>query len=220
MPVPDLLAAWRRTSRVVRWTVVALAALSLLGAAAFGGYSWYNAQDARGRLALVAAAELAQQATAAGASAEARDRALRALEAVLTEYPRFSGAAEAAYRLGNLRFEAGQHAAARGAYEIAIAKGATATLRSLAAVGIGYTWEAQRDHARAQVAFQAALGGLTPKDFLYEEGLLGLARAQEFGGNPAAARETYSRLLKERPDSRRAADIRSRLASPETPPKQ
>jgi len=216
----DFVATWLRESRTARWTLIGLGALLVLGAAAFGGYSWYGAQDTRARLALVAAADLAQQATAPGAPAEARDKALRALETVLTEHPRFSGAPEAAYRLANLRLDAGQHAAARGAYEIAIAKGATGTLRSLAALGIAYSWEGQRDYARAQAAFQAALNGLSSKDFLYEEMLLGLGRAQEFGGNPAAARETYSRLLKERPDTRRADDIRSRLASLPAPPKQ
>ena len=46
-----------------------------------------------------------------------------------------------------------------------------------AAVGIGYTWEAEKDHAKAQSAYEAALAGMGPKDFLYEGLLLDLARA-------------------------------------------
>jgi len=38
-------------------------------------------------------------------------------------------------------------------------------------------------------------------------------RVQELGGKRAAAVETYQRLLKELPDSRRAEELRSRVAS-------
>ena len=215
----DLLLTWFGDSRAARWGLAGLAAAIGLGAIAFGAYSWYGAQESRGRLALAAAVDLAQLVGAPGAAPDARDRAIRALEGVLADHPRFSAASEAAYRLGNLRYDAGQYGTARGAYEIAIGKGATGTLRSLAALGIAYSWEAEKDHGKAQTAFQAALARLSPKDFLYEEGLLGLARVQEFGGNAAAARETYARLLKERPDTRRADDIRSRLASLQSLPK-
>jgi hypothetical protein len=42
------------------------------------------------------------------------------------------------------------------------------------------------------------------------------ARAQELGGKRAAAVETYQRLLKDLPDTRRAEEIRSRVASLQT----
>jgi tetratricopeptide (TPR) repeat protein len=215
----DVLAAWLRDSGHVRWALAGLGVALVLGAAGFGVSAWNRTQESRGRLALAAAVDLAQQASGPTAPADARERANRALEGVLAEHPRFSGAPEAAYRLGNLRYEAGQYPAARGAYEIALGKGATGTLRGLAALGIAYTFEAGKDYARAQAAFQAALSGLSARDFLFEEMLLGLARTQEFGGNPGAARETYARLLKERPETRRADDIRSRLASLSQPAK-
>ncbi len=215
----ELIAAWLRDSRHLRWAIVALAAIVLLGGVAFAFSAWQSAQEARGRLALAAAVELAQQASGPTAPAGSRERAAAALEAVLAEHPRFSGGPEAAYRLGNLRYELGQHAAARGAFEIALGKGASGTLRGLVALGIAYTHEAQKDYAKAQTAYQAALAGLAPRDFLFEEVLLGLARTQEFGGNPAGARDSYARLLKDRPDTRRADDIRSRLASLAAPQK-
>ena len=87
------------------------------------------------------------------------------------------------------------------------------TIRTLSAVGIGYTWEAEKSYAKAQTAFEAALSGRAPKDFMYEELLIDLARVQEFGGNRPGALETYQRLLKDLPDSRRGDDIRSRVAS-------
>ena len=209
----DSLRAFLADSRVVRGGLLAGAALVVLGLIGFGGWTWYQSQQAQGTAALAAAVELAQKALAPGATAESRAGAAQALEAVIAQHPRYAGLPEAAYRLGNVRYEAREYAPARGAYQIALAKGATGTVRVLAASGIGYTWEAEKDYAKAQSAFEAAVAGLGPKDFLYETLLLDLARTQEFGGRRDAALETYRRLLKDVPDSRRADDVRTRIAS-------
>jgi len=211
--VLDSLRAFLADSRVVRGGLLAGAALVVLGLIGFGGWTWYQSQQAQGTAALAAAVELAQKALAPGATAESRAGAAQALEAVIAQHPRYAGLPEAAYRLGNVRYEAREYAPARGAYQIALAKGATGTVRVLAASGIGYTWEAEKDYAKAQSAFEAAVAGLGPKDFLYETLLLDLARTQEFGGRRDAALETYRRLLKDVPDSRRADDVRTRIAS-------
>jgi len=211
--VLDWLRAFLDDSRVARWGLLAVAALVVLGLVGFGGWTWYRSQQAQGAAALAAAVELAQKALAPGATPETRAGAAQALEAVIAQHPRYAGLPEAAYRLGNVRYAAGEYAAARGAYQIALAQGATGTVRGLAAAGIGYTWEAEKDYAKAQSAFEATLVGLGPKDFLYEGLLLDIARTQESGGRRDAALETYRRLLKDVPDSRRADDIRTRIAS-------
>jgi len=211
--VLDWLRAFLDDSRVARWGLLAVAALVVLGLVGFGGWTWYRSQQAQGAAALAAAVELAQKALAPGATPETRAGAAQALEAVIAQHPRYAGLPEAAYRLGNVRYAAGEYAAARGAYQIALAQGATGTVRGLAAAGIGYTWEAEKDYAKAQSAFEATLVGLGPKDFLYEGLLLDIARTQESGGRRNAALETYRRLLKDVPDSRRADDIRTRIAS-------
>jgi tetratricopeptide (TPR) repeat protein len=211
--VLDWLRAFLDDSRVARWGLLAVAALVVLGLVGFGGWTWYRSQQAQGAAALAAAVELAQKALAPGATPETRAGAAQALEAVIAQHPRYAGLPEAAYRLGNVRYAAGEYAAARGAYQIALAQGATGTVRGLAAAGIGYTWEAEKDYPKAQSAFEAALAGLAPKDFLYEGLLLDIARTQEFGGRRDAALETYRRLLKDVPDSRRADDVRTRIAS-------
>ena len=54
---------------------------------------------------------------------------------------------------------------------------------------------------------------MAPKAFLYEDTLMALARVQELGGKPGAAVETYQRLLKEIPDTRRADDLKTHLAN-------
>jgi tetratricopeptide (TPR) repeat protein len=62
-------------------------------------------------------------------------------------------------------------------------------------------------------AYEAAARGLDPKQFFFEEGLLDLARAQALAGRPAEARATYERVLKDAPETRRAEDIRGRIAA-------
>lgn len=205
--------------RFARLGLIAIAVLVVAGALALGGWTWWQSQQGQGALALATATEMAQAAQAPGAPPAARTAAIQALEGVLAHHPRYAGVPQAAYRLGNLRYVAGEYAAARGAYQVALAQGAKGTVRTLSAVGIGYTWEAERDHAKAQTAYEAALAGMGPRDFLYENILLDLARAQEFGGRRDAALDTYRRLLKEVPESRRADDVRTRIAALQSPAK-
>ena len=156
---------------------------------------------------------MVQRAEAPEASAEARAKAITALEAVVTQYPRLAAISQAAYQLGNLKYLAGQYNQARVAYELAVAKSSPGSIRTLAALGVGYTWEAEKNYANAAGAYEGALKGLGAKDFLYEEALMADARAQELSGKPDIALDVYQRLLRDLPDSRHADDLRSRIAS-------
>ena len=208
MSVPE---GWlSRFSLRVALQVAGALALVLLVVAA--GWFWNHRRESRGLLALAQASALAQQAESPASSPETREKAVQALEAVMTEYPRLSALPQVAYQLGNLRYGAGQYAPARGAYEVALAKGATGTVRTLSALGIGYCWEAEKAYDKAVTAYEAAARSLGAKDFLYEEALLDLARAQELAGKPEAAVETYRRIIKEMPDSRRADEVQTKLA--------
>ena len=178
-----------------------------------GGWLWLRTEDNRGQAALAAAADVVQQADGPTATTEALQRAIATLQLVLTQHGRSAAAAQAAYELGNIQYQGGDYAAARGAYEIALAKGATGTLKTLSASGVGYTWEAQKDYPHAVTAYESTTRGLQPRQFYFEEALLDLARAQALAGKPAEARATYERLLKDVPESRRAQDIRARIAA-------
>jgi tetratricopeptide (TPR) repeat protein len=184
-----------------------------LALVATAGWLWLRSEEVRGQAALAAAAEAVQQGEGPLATPEARQKAIGMLQAVLSQHGRSAAAAQAAYQLGNLQYQAGQYAAARAAYEVALAKGASASLRTLSASGIGYTWEAEKNYANAVTAYQTAAQGLGPKQFFFEEGLLDLARAQALAGRPAEARATYERVLKDAPETRRADDIRGRIAA-------
>ncbi len=207
------LFGWLEDARARRLALQVGAGVVVVALIAVGALAWYRAQESRGEAALASATLLVQQATAPQAAPEARTQAIAALEAVLRDHPRFSGAAQAAYQLGNLRYAGGAYAQARGAYEVALAKGGPASLRALSAVGIGYTWEAEKNYANAATAYEAALKTMAPKAFLYEDTLMALARVQELGGKPGAAVETYQRVLKEIPDTRRADDLKTHLAN-------
>src|SRR5262249_35605920 len=158
----------------------------------------------RGMVALANATALAQQLDRPDVSPLARDNAVRALETVIADYPRLSAIPQAAYELGNLKYASGQYAAARSAYELALAKGAPGPTRTLAALGVGYSWEAEKNYAAAAQAHAVAAKGLGPKDFLFEETLMSQARAEDLAGKPAVALDTYQRLLRDAPASRNA----------------
>jgi tetratricopeptide (TPR) repeat protein len=200
----------RPSGRVLALGAGAVVLLAALGAA---GWMWSAAQEARASAAY--APVLARLASTPGLppSAEARAIAERDLEAALARYPSAAVAGEAAYSLGNLRYAGRDYPRARAAYEVAIARTSSATMRTLARSGVAYTWEAERNFAKATEAFQAALGGLRPTDFYYEELLIDLARVQELAGRRDDAIQTYRRVLRDVPKGLRADDVLSRLAS-------
>ena len=199
-------------SRAARLALKIAGAVVAAGVLVTAGWLWMRAADAHGQAALAAAAELVQQADGPQATPEARQRAITSLEQILAQHGRTSAAPVAAYQLGNLQYQAGDYAAARGAYELALAKGASGSVRTLAASGIGYTWEAEKNYANAVTAYEALVRQEHPKQFFFEEALLDLARAQALAGKPGDAIATYERLLKDVPDSRRAPDVRAKIA--------
>jgi tetratricopeptide (TPR) repeat protein len=209
MNLPD----WISDSRWTRIGLQVLAVVAVLALLAAGAWAWYRSQESRGLTMLAEATALAQQAEDPQAPAELRSRAIKAMESVLTEYPRLSASAQAAYHLGNLKYVAGQYGPARGAYEVALAKGASGAVAALAGMGIGYTWEAEKNYANAVAAYEAVAKRQGSKDFLYEDALTAEGRAQELAGKPAEALELYQRVLRDVPQSQRADYLRNRIAS-------
>jgi tetratricopeptide (TPR) repeat protein len=199
----------------VSWRLVAAVAGGVLLVLAIAAGLWFWSDVQQRRAEAVYADALGRLGTTRGGelTPEARAAATRDLEAALARYPSAPMAAQAALELGNVRYTERDWARARGAWDIAVARGRSGTLRTLARVGIGYAWEAERNYARAAETFQAALGELKPSDFYYEELLIDLARVQELGGQKQAAIETYRRVLRDVPTSVRADDVRTRLAS-------
>jgi tetratricopeptide (TPR) repeat protein len=197
-----------RRTLVIAGTVLVVA---LLGAT--GGWLWYAAQQREVATAYAATVTRLAAARAPQAPAEARVAAGAELEQLIARHPSAPAVGEAAYELGNLKYEAKQYAAARSAYQVALARGVPGTLRTLSRAGIAHTFEAEREYAKAIEAYQALIKDLRPKDFLYEDTLMDLARTQELAGHKSQAAETYRRVLKDVPASRRAEVAKMRLAA-------
>jgi tetratricopeptide (TPR) repeat protein len=202
--------AWRPTPRVL--AAVGLGTLAVLLVA---GGAWFGLGTQAERAQAVHAEALAQASTARSpqAPAEARASAVTALETALARAPGATLTAQSAYELGNLRFDLGQYAAARAAYDIARARAHSATIRTLARAGIAATWEGERNFANAVEAYAAALAAEKPGQFYYEDLLIGLARSQELAGRREDAIKSYQRVLKDVPKLRRETEVRGRLAS-------
>jgi len=194
-----------------RTLVIGGVATVLVLAAATGGWYWYDRQQRRVAAMYADVMTRVYSAQSPQAPADARVRAQQELEQLLTQQPSAAPVAEAAYELGNLRYVARQWAPARSAYEIALARGQSPTVRALARTSIGYTWEAERDWGKAIDAFGALARDLGPRDFLFDEVHFALARVQELGGKPADAVATYQRLLKEEPTGLRVEEARQQL---------
>jgi tetratricopeptide (TPR) repeat protein len=216
--VSELLAALQ-ASRWGRWAGLALLALALVGFGWGAWMLWSTRAESHGAVALAQARLLLAQAQVPNAAPGAEGRAQKALEEVVAEYPRLSSGAQAAYQLGNLRFAAGHYPQARAAFQIAKARARSASLVSLASLGIGFTFEAEKNYEAAEKSYAETIKGAGPKDFLYEEAMSDMARVQELGGKRAAAVETYQKILKELPDGRRAEEMRARVAMLQSPVK-
>lgn len=197
------------------WRVLAIAGAAVLAVLLVAGgiWLWADAQHQRSLAAYAGALTQVQAIQQPQASAEAKAAAVTALESVLQRYPSASAAPQAAYELGNLKYLAKQYGAARSAYEVVLRQASgPPTLRRLSRVAIAYTWEAERDYARAIQTLQETLADLKPGDFLQEDTLVDLARVQELAGRRDDAIATYRRVLTN-PRSRRLDDVRARLAS-------
>jgi tetratricopeptide (TPR) repeat protein len=202
--------AWRPTPRMlIAVGGGTLAVLLVVG----GAWYWLSAQSERAQAVHADALAQAYAARSGQAPATAKTAAMTALEIAVAHSPGAALAAQSAYELGNLRFDLGQYAPARAAYELALERVGSPTIRTLARAGIAATWESERNFAQAVDAYTAAAAGEKPGQFYYEDLLIGLARSQELAGRRDDAIKTYQRLLKDAPKLRRETEVRGRLAS-------
>src|SRR5262249_27302049 len=157
------LLEWIRARPAVKWAVSAGLVVLVIGLVWGGWALWKMRYEAQGSIALTQARALAVQSQAPGASPETPQRAEQALQDVGTEYPRLSSIGQAAYLLGSLRFANGQWASARAAFETARDKASSPTLAALAALDVGYSWEAEKKYPEAEKAFQSAISSAGSK---------------------------------------------------------
>ena len=205
------LAALREGDTWWRWIAIGSGTLLVAVLLGAGGWYWWSRAQEASLDAFSRAAQLYREVTAEGKLEKSGD-ARRVLEEFLAQHSRSRATPLAAYYLGNLHYRAQAFAEARAAYQQALQRGAKGDLALLSRAGIAYSWESEGQYANARRAYEETLAQLTPKHFLYEELVLAQARMQELQKDLPLALDTYRRLLKERPESRRADEIRSRIA--------
>lgn len=193
-----------------RWGVLGVAGFLVALLIGTGVWALVQHRERAARRAFVAVSLSYRQAVASADESQL-DVAARALTQFLRDYPRTPDAPQAWYFLGNLEDQRRHFDAALTAFGEA-ARRDGGTVGALSRLGIGYAWEAKGEPQRALDAYAEALKGRGPKDFLYDELLLGTARLQEQLKQPGAAIESYRRLLREAPESARAEEARTRLA--------
>jgi TolA-binding protein len=194
-----------------RWAILGALGVVAVLAAVGGVWAFLQQREASARQAFAAAASAYQAAMAEGSETSQLAEAARTLKQFVSDYPRSSAATSAWYFLGNVEYRRGGHDAAIVAFDEA-ARRSSASIAALSWAGSGYAWEAKKDPGKALASYEQGLKGRGPKDFQYAELLLGVARSQEQLKQPAAAIETYRRLIKEAPEAPAAAEARARLA--------
>jgi tetratricopeptide (TPR) repeat protein len=204
---------WRSWSPTPRTIVAAGLGAVVVVLLAGGLWFWLSARADQAQAVHADALATAQTARTQQAPPTAKTAAVASLEAALAQAPDAGLAAQTAYELGNLRYELGQFAPARAAYEIALARTASVTVRTMARAGIASTWESERNFAKAVDAYNLALSAEKNVAFYQEDLLIGLGRNQELAGRRDDAIQTYKRILKDVPKLRREDEVRGRLAS-------
>jgi tetratricopeptide (TPR) repeat protein len=205
------IRAWlRELPSPFRWTILSVVGLLVVVVIASATWSWRGRREAAAQQALAPVTAIAQRGVGSGQTAEL-EGAAKALREFLDSHSGTRAGQQAWYLLGQVEFRRQQWDAASTAFAEA-ARRDGGTIATLSRLGQGYAQEAKGEPGRALEAYQQALTGRGPKDFLYGDLLLAKARAQELAKDSTGAVATYKQYLKDLPSSDRVEDVRIRLA--------
>jgi tetratricopeptide (TPR) repeat protein len=194
----------------LRWTLFAAVGALVLVLVGSGVWSWLGRREIASQQALGSVMVTVQGGVASGQPAEL-DAAAKTLSEFLASHSGTRAGQQAWYLLGQVEFRRRRWDAAETAFGEAARRGG-GSVAALSRLGQGYAHEAKGDAAAALEAYQRALVGLGPKDFLYGDLLLAKARVQEQTKDSAGAIATYKQYLKDLPSADRVQDVRIRLA--------
>jgi tetratricopeptide (TPR) repeat protein len=205
------IRAWLRDRPpALRWTLLSLVGVLLLALVGAGVWSWLGRREAAAQRALGPVLATAQRSLGTGQPA-ALEGAGRALREFLARHGGTRSGQQASYLLGQVEFQRRQWDAAAAAFAEAARRDA-GSIATLSRLGEGYALEAKGEPARAREAYERALAGRRPADFLYGELLLAKARVQEQAKDSSGAIATYKQYLKDLPSTERVEEVRIRLA--------
>jgi tetratricopeptide (TPR) repeat protein len=203
--------AWLATlPAAMRWILLTVGGVLVLTVVVGGIWIWTGHREEVAQRALGPVLLTAQRAVGSGQPADL-DAATTALRQFLMSHSSAQATHQGWYVLGQVEFRRSQWDAAVAAFAEA-ARRDRGSIGGLSRLGQGYAYEAKGDAGRALEAYQQALSGRNPNDFLYGDFLLAKARAQELAKDPAGAIATYKQYLKDLPTADRVQDVRIRLA--------
>jgi len=129
------------------------------------------------------------------------ETAIGQLQKIVDEYGGTSGAGRAAFYLANSHFMTGNYPEARKYYQIYVDDyHSDDILTSSSYSGIGQCFEAEENYQEAVYYYEQAVEKFS-KVFLAPQFLLNLGRCYELTGSNVKARESYSRILEQYPES-------------------
>lgn len=192
------------------YTGAAIVAALCLFSTAFYLYSRHEEQQAE-KLYLKAY-DLQYSRTAPRDEEASPAKVIAAYEEVTRTYPRSRAAAHAHYMLGNLYYRAGEYDRARSSFESFLDRAPRKhVLTPFAYTGLGYSFEAKKEYAKALEAYEKALpkgtGGLLA-GVTYGN----MARIYEEMNDAPKALELYQKALENTADPSTAAFIKRKIA--------
>jgi tetratricopeptide (TPR) repeat protein len=148
-----------------RWAILSAGALLLLVLIGSGAWSWHGRREAAAQHAVGAVIVTVQRAVASNQPSEL-EAAAKAINEFLASHSGTRAGQQGFYLLGQVEFQRRQWDAAAAAFGEAARRDA-GSIGLLSRLGQGQAYEAKGDPARAVEAYQQALSGRGPKDFLY-----------------------------------------------------
>ena len=134
-----------------RWKWAVAAAIGLLAlSGVIAGYSaWNSSKETNAGVLLRKAVSRLEVNSQAGQDTTKQEEGVRLLQEVITRYAQSAAAVEATLRLGTLYYTGGKYDEARSVYTAYLGNNPRGRIAFSAGIGVGDTYLAQRNYAKA-----------------------------------------------------------------------
>jgi TolA-binding protein len=185
-----------------RWKGAVIAVVGLLAlSAVIAGYSaWNSSKEANAVVLLRKAVSLLEANSQTGQDTTKQEEGVRLLQEVVTRYAQSAAAVEATLRLGTLYYTGGKYDEARSVYTAYLGKNPRGRIAFSAGIGVGDTYLAQRNYAKAVDTYSRLIEQFSQEPLL-PEAHLHLARAYLGMNRLKDAGAVYEKLVAAHPNT-------------------
>ena len=193
-----------------KWAVAAVIGLLALSAVIAGYSAWNSSQEANAGVLLRKAVSRLEANSQAGQDATKQEEGVRLLQEVMTRYAQSAAAVEATLRLGTLYYTGGKYDEARSVYTAYLGKNPRGRIAFSAGIGVGDTYLAQRNYAKAVDTYSRLIEQFSQEPLLPEAHLhlaiayLGMNRQKDAGA-------VYEKLVAAHPNTGWARSAQAEL---------